>query len=104
MFSSFDPKLFEQFSADPSSFLGKIAEFQRANFEAAREIVENNSRAFTQLTAIRDPQAFFSAQPAILQAAAQQNMDILKRLWQSMPGDQAAPNVRAVKPVAKKEG
>ena len=89
MFPSFDPKFFEQFTANPASLLTKITEFQRANFEAAREIAENNAKAFQQLAAIRDPQAFVSVQPAILQAVMQQNTEIITRLWQSLGGDLA---------------
>ncbi|CUW41322.1 conserved protein of unknown function [Magnetospirillum sp. XM-1] len=90
MFPTFDPKMFEAFSADPASFLGKVAEFQRANFEAAREITENNAKAFQQLAAIRDPQQFVTAQPAILQAVVQRNMEIVTQLWQSL-GNEMAP-------------
>ncbi len=90
MFPSFDPKFFEQFSANPASFVTKIAEFQRANFEAAREIAENNAKAFQQLATIRDPQAFMSVQPAVLQAAIQRNMEILTALWQSLGNEPAA--------------
>ncbi|MBI3443896.1 MAG: phasin family protein [Magnetospirillum sp.] len=90
MFPTFDPKMFEAFSADPASFLGKIAEFQRANFEAAREITENNAKAFQQLAAIHDPQQFVTAQPAILQAVVQRNMEIVTQLWQSL-GTEMAP-------------
>ena len=91
MFPSFDPKFFEQFSANPASLLTKIADFQRANFEAAREIAENNAKAFQQLAAIRDPQAFVSVQPAILQAVMQQNTEIISRLWQSLGTELAPP-------------
>lgn len=91
MFPSFDPKMFEAFSADPASFLGKVAEFQRANFEAAREITENNAKAFQQLAAIRDPQQFVTAQPAILQAVVQRNMEIVTHLWQTLGGEMAPP-------------
>ena len=90
MFPSFDPKMFEAFTADPASFLGKVAEFQRANFEAAREITENNAKAFQQLAAIRDPQQFVSAQPAILQAVVSRNMEIMTQLWQTL-GSEMAP-------------
>jgi hypothetical protein len=89
MFPSFDPKMFEALSADPASFLGKVAEFQRANFEAAREITENNAKAFQQLAAIRDPQQFVTAQPAILQAVVSRNMEIMTQLWQSLGGEMA---------------
>jgi hypothetical protein len=99
MFPPLDPKLFEQFNADPATFLGKLAEFQRANFEAAREIADNNNRAFQQLASIRDPQEFFSAQGAILQAAYQQNVDVLTRLWQPAFAEPAKP---APKPASKK--
>ncbi|CAA7619428.1 phasin family protein [Magnetospirillum sp. SS-4] len=91
MFPQFDPKLFEQFSMNPASLLSKIADFQRANFEAAREITENNTRAFQQLTAIRDPQSFVAMQPAILQAVLQQNGEVMTRLWQSLGADLAPP-------------
>ncbi|BAE52190.1 phasin family protein [Paramagnetospirillum magneticum] len=91
MFPSFDPKMFEAFSADPASFLGKVAEFQRANFEAAREITENNAKAFQQLAAIRDPQQFVTAQPAILQAVVQRNMEIVTQLWQTLGGEMSPP-------------
>jgi hypothetical protein len=89
MFPSFDPKFFEQFSLNPASFLTKIAEFQRANFEAAREIAENNTKAFQQLASVRDPQAFMSMQPAILQAVIEQNTQIMTRLWSSLGEDMA---------------
>ncbi|OAN42945.1 hypothetical protein A6A04_09575 [Paramagnetospirillum marisnigri] len=91
MFPSFDPKFFEQFSMNPGSFLTKVAEFQRANFEAAREIAENNTKAFQQLATIRDPQSFASMQPAILQAVIQQNAEILTKLWSSLGNDMAPP-------------
>ncbi|MDO8606677.1 MAG: phasin family protein [Phaeospirillum sp.] len=91
MFPSFDPKFFEQFTANPASLLTRITEFQRANFEAAREIAENNTKAFQQLATIRDPQAFMSVQPAILQAVMQQNTEIITRLWQSLGDDLAPP-------------
>lgn len=91
MFPSFDPKFFEQFSMNPGSFLTKIADFQRANFEAAREIAENNTKAFQQLATIRDPQELASMQPAILQAVVQQNLEILTRLWGSLSGEVAPP-------------
>lgn len=90
MFPSFDPKMFEAFTADPASFLGKVAEFQRANFEAAREITENNAKAFQQLASIRDPQQFVTAQPAILQAVVSRNMEIMTQLWQTL-GSEMAP-------------
>lgn len=89
MFPSFDPKMFEAFTADPASFLGKVAEFQRANFEAAREITENNAKAFQQLASIRDPQQFMTAQPAILQAVVSRNVEIMTQLWQSLGADLA---------------
>ena len=101
MFPSFDPKFFEQFTANPASLLTKLAEFQRANFDAAREIAENNSKAFQQLAAIRDPQAFMSVQPAILQAVLQQNTEIITRLWQSLSEDVAPPPPPAAKPAKK---
>lgn len=89
MFPSFDPKFFEQFSLNPASFLTKIAEFQRANFEAAREIAENNTKAFQQLAQVRDPQSFVTMQPAILQAVIEQNTEIMTRLWSSLGADMA---------------
>ncbi len=94
MFPSFDPKFFEQFSVNPGSYLAKVAEFQKANFDAAREIAEINAKAFQQLTTIHDPQAFASMQPAILQAAVQQNIEVLTRLWSSMGGDLAPAPVK----------
>ena len=93
MFPTFDPKMFEAFSADPASFLGKVAEFQRANFEAAREITENNARAFQQLATIRDPQQFVAAQPAILQAVIGRNIEIMTQLWRSL-GAEMAPSAK----------
>jgi hypothetical protein len=102
MFPSFDPKFFEQFSTDPASLLAKITEFQRANFDAAREIAENNAKAFQQLAAIRDPQAFVTAQPAIMQAVLQQNTEIMTRLWQSLGGELAPAPAPAPKAKAKK--
>jgi L-lysine 2,3-aminomutase len=93
MFPTFDPKMFEAFSADPASFLGKVAEFQRANFEAAREITENNAKAFQQLAAIRDPQQFMAAQPAVLQAVVSRNIEIMTQLWQSL-GAELAPTAK----------
>lgn len=99
MFSSFDPKMFEAFSADPTSFLTKLADFQRANFEAARQIAEINAKAFQQLAAIRDPQQFVTAQSAILQAAVQQDIEVLTELWQSL-GENAAP---PAKPAPRKK-
>lgn len=97
MFPQFDQKFFEQFSANPASFLTKIADFQRANFEAARQITENNAKAFQQLATIRDPQAFMSVQPAIVQAVVQQNVQILTALWQSLGADLAPPSGKAKK-------
>ncbi len=94
MFPSFDPKFFEQFSMNPASFLTKIAEFQRANFEAAREIAENNTKAFQQLASVRDPQAFMTMQPAILQAVLEQNTQIMTRLWASLGTDLAPPGAK----------
>jgi len=99
MFPSFDPKLFEAFTADPTSFLGKLADFQRANFEAARKIAEINAGAFQQLASIRDPQQFVSAQSAILQAAVQQDIEVLTELWQSLGGEGPAP----AKPAPRKK-
>jgi hypothetical protein len=95
MFPSFDPKFFEQFSMNPASLLSKIADFQRANFEAAREITENNTRAFQQLTAVRDPQAFMAMQPAILQAVIQQNTEVMTKLWQSLGAELKPPPGRS---------
>lgn len=91
MFPTFDPKIFEAFTADPASFLGKVAEFQRANFEAAREITENNAKAFQQLAAITDPQQFVTAQPAILQAVVTRNMEVMAKLWQGLGSELAPP-------------
>ena len=102
MFPSFDPKFFEQFSGDPASLLTKITEFQRANFDAAREIAENNAKAFQQLASIRDPQAFVTAQTAIMQAVLQQNTEIMTRLWQTLGGEFAAAPAPAPKAKLKK--
>jgi hypothetical protein len=101
MFPTFDPKMFEAFTADPASFLGKVAEFQRANFVAAREITENNAKAFQQLASISDPQQFVSAQPAILQAVVTRNMEVMTKLWQSL-GSDLAPEPPAPKPKGRK--
>lgn len=101
MFTPFDPKMFEAFGADPASFLSKVAEFQRANFEAAREITENNAKAFQQLAAIHDPQQFVTAQPAILQAVVSRNIEIMTQLWQSL-GAELTPPAAPKAPKAKK--
>jgi L-lysine 2,3-aminomutase len=91
MFPTFDPKFFEQFSLNPASFLSKLADFQRANLEAAREIAETNTKAFQQLAAARDPQAFMTIQQAVIQAAIQRNTEIMTRLWESLGNEPVAP-------------
>jgi hypothetical protein len=95
MQSPFDPKFFEQFSMNPASLLTKIADFQRANFEAARQIAENNTRAFQQLSSIHDPQSFLTMQPAILQAVVEQNTQVMAQLWQSLGAELAPPSGRS---------
>ncbi len=91
MFPQYDTKFFEQFAANPAAFLTKIAEFQRANFEAARKIAENNVKAFQELATASDPQTFMQMQPAILQAAIQENVEILTGLWRSLGVDVPPP-------------
>lgn len=90
MFQQFDKRLFEPFTANPADFLTKVAEFQRANFEAARQIAENNVKAFQEMAAIRDPQTLMSTQPAILQAAIQRNVEIMTELWQGIGTEASA--------------
>ncbi len=100
MVASLDSKLFEAFAADPASLLSKLADFQRANFDAARQIAEINADAFQQLAAIRDPQQLLSAQTAILQAALQRDIEVMTGLWQSLaetPGDTATASTRRKK-------
>jgi hypothetical protein len=87
MFPQFDNKFFEQFASNPANFLAKIAEFQRANFEAARKIAENNVKAFQEMTSATDPQTFMQMQPAILQAVIQENAEVLTSLWSSLGVD-----------------
>ncbi|MBI2236860.1 MAG: phasin family protein [Magnetospirillum sp.] len=87
MFPQFDNRFFEQFASNPATFLAKIAEFQRANFEAARKIAENNVKAFQEMASVSDPQTFMQMQPAILQAVIQENADILTGLWRSLGAD-----------------
>lgn len=81
MFQQFDKQFFEPFGGNPADFLSKLTEFQRANFEAARQIAENNVHAFQELAAIRDPQTMVTSQQAILQAAIQKNLDIMTGVW-----------------------
>lgn len=83
MFPQFDQKLFEQFSANPTSFLNTLHEFQLANFAAARQIADNNINAFQELSKASDPQTFVKVQPAVLKSAIEQNVEILTKLWQS---------------------
>lgn len=92
MFPQFDNKFFEQLGGNPTALLSKLADFQRANFEAARKIAENNANAFQELVSQPDPQAFFSSQPAIIQSVVQQNSQILTDLWQSLGASLAPPN------------
>jgi hypothetical protein len=94
MFPSFDQKFFEQIAANPAGFLSKLSDFQRANFEAARQIAENNIKTFQELAAVRDPQAYVTTSPAILKAAVEQNVAILTHLWESLGVDLAPPAPR----------
>lgn len=95
MFPQFDSKFFEQLGGNPTALLSKLADFQRANFEAARKIAENNATAFQELVSQPDPQAFFTSQPAIIQSVVQQNSQILTDLWQSLGVSLAPPNGKA---------
>jgi DnaJ-class molecular chaperone len=83
MFQAMDKSFLEQFNVDPSTVFGKFIEFQRAGFDAVREIAENNGHALTQLSAIRDPKEYLTAQQSILQSVAEQNVAVLTRLFQS---------------------
>lgn len=83
VFQQFDKQFFEPFAGNPAEFLTKLSEFQRANFEAARQITENNVQAFQELAAIRDPQTLVTSQQAILQAAIQKNLDVMTGVWQA---------------------
>jgi hypothetical protein len=69
-----------------------MTEFQRANFEAARQIAENNVKAFQELAAIRDPQTMVTSQQAILQAAIEKNVEIMTAIWQSFGVQAPAPS------------
>lgn len=80
MAQQFDPFQF----GNPGDFLSKVTEFQRANFEAARKIAENNIKAFQELTALRDPQSMIAGQQAILQAAVEKNVQALTEVWQTL--------------------
>jgi len=101
MFPPFDTKSLQKFSVDPTGILMKIADFQRANFEAIRQIANNNAQAFQQLAAaMTDPQKFLTAQPAILQEAIQANIEVITSLWKSLGADLTIP---AVKPPVKKK-
>lgn len=84
MFQQFDSKALEAFGANPAEFLSKMTEFQRANFEAARQIAETNVKAFQELASLRDPQTFVTSQQAILQAAIEKNMQIMTGVWQAL--------------------
>lgn len=95
MFPQFDSKFLEQMGGNPTSLLSKIADFQRANFEAARKIAENNAHAFQELVSQPDPQAFFAAQPAIIQSVVEQNTQIMTELWQSLGVSLAPPTGKA---------
>jgi hypothetical protein len=101
MFPPFDTKAIEKLTADPTGILMKIADFQRANFEAIRQIANNNAQAFQQLAAaMADPPTFLTAQPAILQEAIQANIEVITSLWKSLGADLSLP---AAKPPAKKK-
>lgn len=91
MFQQFDKGLFEPFVGNPADFLTKMTDFQRANFEAARQIADNNIKAFQELTAIRDPQTMVTTQQAILQAAIEKNVEIMTGVWQSFGVQAPAP-------------
>ena len=82
MLSLVDTKFFDQANVDPTGFIGRMIEFQRAGIAAASEIAENTSRGLLQLASVRDPQEFFTAQQTILQEIAQQNFAVLTRLGQ----------------------
>lgn len=82
-----DEKFFAQFAFNPATFLNQLANFQRANFEAARRITETNTKAFQQLASVTDPQALIHMQPAILQAAMEDNIAALTDMWKSVAGD-----------------
>lgn len=100
MFKAIDPVFFEQFSVTPGTALGKFFEFQRAGFDAAREIADNNIRAITQLSSAGTPQDFLAAQPVALKELAEQNIAVLTRLFQPALEDTAA-NAKAPKVVRK---
>lgn len=91
MFQAIDKNFLEQFNVDPSTVFGKFVELQRAGFEAVREIAENNGRALTQISTIRDPQEFLTAPQTILQNVAEQNMAVLSRLFQSATAEDSVP-------------
>lgn len=91
MFQAIDKNFLEQFNVDPGTIFGKFVEFQRAGFEAVREIAENNGRALTQLTTIRDPQEFLASQQTILQTVAEENVAVLTRLFQSASAEVTSP-------------
>lgn len=91
MFQAIDKNFLDQFNVDPGTVFGRFAEFQRAGFEALREIAENNGHALTQLGALRDPKEFFTAQQTILQTVTEQNTAVLTRLFQSTSAEAAAP-------------
>lgn len=84
MFQQFDSKILDQFGANPADFLTRMTDFQRTNFDAARQIAENNVKAFQELAAIRDPQSFVTSQQAILQATIEKNVEILTGVWQAL--------------------
>lgn len=100
MFKAIDPVFFEQFNVAPDTALGKFFDFQRAGFEAVREIADNNIRALTQLSTAGNPQDFFAAQPGVVQTLAEQNIAVLTRLFQPAI-DGAASAAKAAKAVRK---
>lgn len=84
MFQRSDNKFLDALTGNPADFLAKLTEFQRANFEAARQITENNIKTFQELAAIRDPQTLMTSQQTILQAAIEKNVEILSGVWQTL--------------------
>ena len=93
MFSKFNPDQFAKFSADPSSLLTALHDFQSATLAAAQEIAENNVAAFQELAtkASTNPQESAQVQPALLQATYEKNMEVLTILWQSLGAASTAP-------------
>lgn len=80
MFPQFDQAFLEQLTANPAEMLNKLADFQRANFDAARQIAQNNLNAFQELANPKNAQNLANAQP-ILQAAIEKNVEVLTGVW-----------------------